>query len=170
MGELVALYDDTGRPSGQVADRAEVRARNLRHAATAVVVRNGAGEIYVHRRTASKDVYPGLHDFCAGGVLQAGEDPHAAALREVAEELGVTGVPLEPLGEADYADARTRYRAFCFTCAYDGPVTWQPEEVAWGAWVTPQRLLGMLGEVPFVPDSPALLGGWLRTLAGPAPS
>jgi 8-oxo-dGTP pyrophosphatase MutT (NUDIX family) len=156
MAELVALYDDAGRPCG-AADRARVRAENLRHAATVVVVRRSSGEIYVHRRTDTKDVYPGLYDFCAGGVVQAGEDPDASAERELAEELGVAGVPLEPLGEADYADQHARYRAFLYACTYDGPVTWQPDEVAWGTWATPERLRAMLRTLPFVPDSTALL-------------
>ena len=161
MAESVALYGDDGRPTGQVADRPRVRAENLRHAATSVVVRNGSGQIYVHRRTDTKDVYPGRYDFCAGGVIQAGEDPYESALREVAEELGVAGVDLEPLGEADYADEATRYHAFCYQCRYDGPITWQAEEVAWGEWVRPERLLRMLDEVSFVPDSVSHLRGWL---------
>lgn len=161
--ELVALYDDVGQPCG-TARRREVRARNLRHAATAVVVRNGAGDVYVHRRTTTKDVYPGRYDFCAGGVLQAGEHPADSARREVLEELGVRGVPLHPLGATDYADADTRYRAFVYTCTYDGTITWQPEEVAWGAWIAPRRMAAMLDEVEFVPDSVALLGRWLAAL------
>lgn len=155
--EQVPLYDDTGRPTGEVVDRSEVRRRNLRHAATAVIVRNSRGEVYVHRRTDTKDVYPGLYDFCAGGVLQAGEEPCDAAMREAEEELGVRGVELISLGEADYADDSTRYHAFCFTCVYDGPITWQPEEVAWGDWVTVDRLREMLATWEFVPDSAALL-------------
>ncbi|WP_402468530.1 NUDIX hydrolase [Isoptericola aurantiacus] len=161
--EPVALYDAAGRPSG-AAPRRRVRSENLRHAATAVVVRNSAGDVYVHRRTTTKDVYPGRYDFCAGGVLRPGESPQDGAAREAAEELGVEAVPLEPLGWADYADASTRYRAFLFTCTYDGAVTWQPEEVSWGAWVTPRRLAAMLDEVEFVPDSTALLGRWLDAL------
>ncbi|HWJ10082.1 MAG TPA: NUDIX domain-containing protein [Nocardioides sp.] len=155
--ELVPLYDASGRPSGEVVTRREMRARNLRHAATAVVVRNPAGEVYVHRRTDTKDVFPGRHDFAAGGVLQVGEDPYDAAVREAEEELGVTGVPLTSLGEADYEDDHTRYHAFCFTCVYDGPITWQPEEVAWGAWVTVEELAAMVATEEFVPDTLALL-------------
>ncbi|MDO8145598.1 NUDIX hydrolase [Isoptericola sp. 178] len=161
--ELVALFDETGAPCG-TASRRRVRAENLRHAATAVVVRNAAGEVYVHRRTDTKDVYPGRYDFCAGGVLRAGESPLQSARREVAEELGVQGVPLLRLGERDYADAHTRYRAFLFTCTYDGPVRWQPEEVAWGRWVSPRRLVEMVDELAFVPDSVAVLDRWLDAL------
>ncbi|MFC7877946.1 NUDIX hydrolase [Isoptericola sp. NPDC057391] len=166
--EVVALYDEAGRPCG-AAPRSRVRAENLRHAATAVVVRNGAGEVYVHRRTDTKDLYPGRYDFCAGGVLRAGEDPLESARRELAEELGVTGVELVPLGFADYADDRTRMREFLYECTYDGPVTWQPEEVAWGAWVAPARFLRMLDEVPFMPDSVANLAGWLGDLRAALP-
>jgi 8-oxo-dGTP pyrophosphatase MutT (NUDIX family) len=104
MEEQVALYDESGRPCG-VAPRSRVRAENLRHGATGIVVRDPLGRFYVHRRTDTKDVYPGLYDLCAGGVLQAGEEPLPSALRELAEELGVTGVPLESLGEGDYSDA-----------------------------------------------------------------
>jgi len=163
MEEQVALYDESGRPSG-VAPRSRVRAENLRHGATGIVVRDSHGRIYVHRRTDTKDVYPGLYDLCAGGVLQAGEEPVSSALRELAEELGVTGVPLVSLGEGDYADDHTRYHAFLFTATYDGPITWQPEEVAWGDWVTVDRLVKMMKEVEFVPDTVALLGDWLAGL------
>ncbi len=158
MDEQVALYGTVGRPTGEVAPRSEVRARNLRHAATLVVVRNAAGQVYVHRRTETKDVFPGRYDFAAGGVLQAGEVPYDAAVREAAEELGVTGVALQPWGEGDYADEDTSYHAFAYTCVYDGPITWQPEEVAWGAWVTVEELREMVATRPFVPDTLALLG------------
>src|SRR5687767_10874148 len=109
--EQVALYDEAGRVAGSVP-RSIMRARNLRHAASSIVVRDSAGRIYLHRRTTTKDVYPGLLDFAAGGVVVAGEDPDVGAVREVEEELGVTGVALEPLGVADYADDATCYRAF----------------------------------------------------------
>jgi len=162
--ELVALYGADGRPTGEVVTRARMRAENLCHAATAIVVRDSAGRVYVHRRTDTKDVYPGRYDFAAGGVLQAGEDPYESAVREVAEELGVTGADLRPLFEGDYADDHTRYHAYCYECTWDGPIRWQPEEVAWGEWVAPARLLEMLDELVFMPDTVANLRPWLDTL------
>jgi 8-oxo-dGTP pyrophosphatase MutT (NUDIX family) len=112
--ELVALYDDAGHPRG-CSPRSVMRARNLRHAAAAVVLRDPRGRVYVHRRTSFKDVYPGLLDFAAGGVVAAGEDPQEAAVRELEEELGVSGVRLEAIGEGDYADECTNFRGFGFT-------------------------------------------------------
>lgn len=166
MDESVALYDDAGRPSGS-APRSQVRARNLHHAATAVVVRDPLGRVYVHRRTDTKDVYPGLHDFTAGGIVLADEHPDDAAVRELAEELGVTDVALEPVTVRRFTDDHTDYLGHCYVTTYDGPISWQPEEVAWGCWVSLDRLLEMLdsAEWGFVPDSSALLGWWLRERA-----
>ncbi len=163
--EVVALYDDGGRPAG-AAPRSLMRAHNLRHAATGVIVRDSWGRIYVHRRTHTKDVYPSRWDFSAGGVLLAGEDPLEGAGRELAEELGVTS-ELEPLGEADYADQHTSYHAFLYVTTWDGPIIPQPEEVAYGAWLSVERLLERIDdpEIEFMPDTVSLLGPWLRQRA-----
>ena len=162
VDELVQLFDDQHRPAG-TAPRSRVRRENLRHGATGVVVRDRLGRVYVHRRTDTKDVYPGLYDFAAGGVITAGEDPDDSARREAAEELGVTDAELRRIGVAEYGDDQTRYVSFQYEVTYDGPIRWQPEEVAWGAWMTLEELSERLEDPQwrFVPDSRAMLGPWL---------
>ena len=161
--ELLALYDPNdpgGRVTG-VAPRSRVRAENLPHAATAVLVRRPDGAVYVHRRTDTKDVYPGLHDAFAGGCVDAGEDPADAGRRE----LGITGVALEPRFRQWYRDEHTHYLAHGYEVTWDGPVVHQPEEVDWGAWLSPAEVVEHLDDWPFVPDSRLLLTPLLRTLA-----
>ena len=159
--EQVAIVDDSGRVVGS-APRSMMRRDNLPHVVVAVLVRDPAGRVYVHRRTDRKDVFPGLHDAFAAGCLRYGEEPAAAAAREVAEELGVVGVPLERLFVQRYDDASTRHVCHVFTAVWDGPVTHQPEEVAWGGWMSPAELRARLAdpEWPFVPDGRALLDHW----------
>ena len=156
--ELVALVDETGRVVGSER-RSVVRRDNLRHAATAVLVRDPSGRIYLHRRTDTKDWAPGHWDAAAGGVLLSGEDPHTSAVRELAEELGITGVPLVELGSHLYEDDTTRCFEHAYEVVWDGPVRHQPEEVAEGRWATLRELVALLADpaIPFVPDTRQLL-------------
>ncbi|MEP6525809.1 MAG: phosphotransferase [Nocardioidaceae bacterium] len=164
--EQVALVDESGVVVGH-APRSQVRAQNLRHRATGVLVRDSYGLVYVHRRTDTKDVFPGAYDCVAGGVVLAGEAPQAAAERELAEELGVSGVPLRPLLTAAYADEYTQYVAYVYEATWDGPIAHQPAEVAWGSWMTLDELVRRLDDPawPFVPDSRQLIEQILAGLA-----
>ena len=68
--ELLDVVDELDRVVGQ-ATRREVRAGKLLHRFSSVLCRDPAGRLYVHRRTDDKDVYPGMYDMTAGGVLAA---------------------------------------------------------------------------------------------------
>lgn len=162
--ELVAVYDADGSVVG-AAPRGAVYARSLWHGVGSVLLRSGDGRrVYVHRRTDTKLVMPGLHDCWAGGVVGAGEDPAATAARELAEELGVAGVPLRPLFTLDYdeGDGGLREHVFAFEARHDGPVRHQPEEVADGGWMALAALQVRLCDPgwPFVPDGRALIERW----------
>lgn len=161
--EPVAIVDpDTGQVVGS-APRARMRRERLWHLSTGVLVRNRAGEVYVHRRTETKDVFPGAHDVWAGGVVGAGEEPTRAAERELAEELGIAGVELEPLGTGRYEGPEARALAWLFEVRWDGPLRHQPEEVAWGGWMAVEELQARLRDPtwPFVPDGRQYLEAWL---------
>ncbi len=160
--EQVAVIDDSGVVIGSVP-RSVMRRDNLPHVVVAVLVRDPAGRVYVQRRTDTKDVFPGMHDCFAAGCLQAGEEPAAAAAREAAEELGVVGVPLAPLFVTRYDDESTRHLCHVYEALWDGPVTHQPEEVAWGGWMTVDQLCSRLADPAFrfVPDGRALVEQWL---------
>ena len=162
--EPVAVYDAAGRVVG-AAPRGEVYARSLWHGVGGVLLRSGDGRrVYVHRRTDTKLVMPGLHDCWAGGVVGPGEDPADTAARELAEELGVMGVPLTPLFVLAYDEGEGGLRShlFAFEARHDGPVRHQPEEVAEGGWMPLDELRARLRDPawPFVPDGRALVERW----------
>jgi 8-oxo-dGTP pyrophosphatase MutT (NUDIX family) len=161
VSEVVAIYD-VGDPTGRVvgtAPRERMRAENLPHGATAVIVRKPTGEVYVHRRADTKDIWPGRHDCAAGGVLQAGEDPDEAAVRELAEELGIEGAVLVPLVRRWYLGPDTTYFSYAYVTTWDGPVRFADGEVVDGWWEQPAVLYERLQDPswPFVPDTRALL-------------
>jgi 8-oxo-dGTP pyrophosphatase MutT (NUDIX family) len=165
--EIVALVDRAGVVVG-AATRSVVRRGNLLHAATAVLVRNSARQIYVHRRSDLKDWAPGFHDCAAGGVVQYGEEPAASAARELAEELGIAGTTLRPLGTSLYEDDETRCFEHCFETTWDGPVVHADDEVVWGAWMSLAELDAWLRDPRrrFVPDTRQLLTRLVRDGVG----
>lgn len=175
MPELVALVDADGTVVGS-EERAVVRSQNLRHGATAVLVRNAAGFIYVHRRSPDKDWAPSAYDAAAGGILRHGEDPAESAAREVEEELGFTPVALRPLGLSAYEDDSTRVVEHAYETTWDGPIRFADDEVIWGSWLSLEGLARLLADPtwPFVPDTRALLrrlgqdgtGDYARLLEG----
>jgi 8-oxo-dGTP pyrophosphatase MutT (NUDIX family) len=167
--EVVAVYDADGAVVGS-ARRGEVYARSLWHGVGGVLLRSGDGRnVYVHRRSATKLVWPGAHDCWAGGVVEPGEDPATTAARELGEELGVTGVPLTSLFTLVYDEGPGGLRShlFAFEARWDGPVRHQPEEVAEGGWMPVAELAARLADPawPFVPDGRVLVERWFADRA-----
>src|SRR5258708_2282073 len=101
--EIVAIVDENNNVTGAVTRR-EMRAKGLAHRASYVAIFNSRGELFVQRRTMTKDVYPGLFDPVAGGVVQAGESYEQSAVRELAEEMGIEGVAIEPQFDFYFVD------------------------------------------------------------------
>ncbi|MFJ7333616.1 NUDIX hydrolase [Streptomyces sp. NPDC101116] len=151
--EILDVVDENDRVVGQ-APRGEVYARGLRHRCVFVQARDAEGRIFVHRRTATKLVFPSLHDMFVGGVVGAGESYDEAALREAEEELGVTGLPRpRHLFTFLYDDGfgRTWWSAV-HEVRCELPVRPQPEEVAWHGFLTDDQVERRLGDWEWVPD------------------
>src|SRR5262245_39455024 len=89
--EIVTIVDDHNEVVGS-ATRREVRAGRLPHRSTYILVFNSSGDLFVQKRTLTKDIYPGYYDPVAGGVVLAGESYEAGAVRELEEELGIRPV------------------------------------------------------------------------------
>lgn len=159
-GELVDEVDEQDRVL-RVVSRAEMRAGNLLHRSVAVLCRNRVGAVYVHRRTDTKDVWPGLYDMFAGGVVAAGESYDLAAQRELAEELGATGVTLQPRFVHRFESPQSRSHVHVYEVRYDGAITHQPQEVAWGRFCSLDELRDNAAGWAFVPDGTELFARYL---------
>ena len=154
--ELVDIVDKDDNVLYQCT-RKEMRAQVLRHRAVFIAVVNSAGELLIHQRSAMKDLWPSWWDLAVGGVVSAGESYDVAALRELDEEVGVTGVPLVDLGVGTYSDEEVSLVGRCFMVKYDGPLVLRDGEVVAIEWVSQNDLMQRLVERDFLPDSKALV-------------
>jgi len=162
--ELVDVIGSDGRTIATVPRR-EMRKKRLRHRCTYILVFDHAGRLFVHQRTATKDVYPSHWDVTVGGVLAAGESFEAGAVRELREELGIAA-ELERLFPFQYADNASIAGAMVYRVCHDGPFRLQPEEIVHGRFVERSELPSLLSERPFCPDGVAVWMEYQRRYPG----
>ncbi len=118
-GELLQLVDRGGQPLG-TAEREQCHGRPDRiHAVVHLYVLNPQGELYLQKRGAGKDFYPGRWDTSVGGHVHAGETVQTALEREALEELGIRVADAIYLGHYIYEDERETEFVWSFkaTCS-----------------------------------------------------
>jgi isopentenyldiphosphate isomerase len=119
--------------------RSVVHRTGLKHRAVHVLVFNSRGEIYLQKRSMSKDCFPGTWDSSASGHLDRGEEYDACAIREVREELGyeLDRVP-QRLFEIAACPETGQEFVWVYRCDLEGPFKLQQSEVDAGGWFAPE--------------------------------
>jgi isopentenyldiphosphate isomerase len=129
--------------------RREVHARGLWHRAIHVLVFNGAGELFLQKRSMVKDLSPGLWDSSCSGHLDSGEDYDAAAVRELGEEIGVhvAAVPERWFRLESCAETGWEF-VWVYRLRHEGPFVLHPEEIERGEWLAPAEVTRRIGTRP----------------------
>ena len=151
LSELVDLIDTADRVIGW-ARRPRIRHLNLLHRGVGIICYNSKGEVYVHRRTTTKDVFPHMYDMFVGGVVGRGESYDVSAEREIAEELGIEGPSPRFITHHLYLGPQNRSLVAIYEVEWNGEIRHQPEEVEWGCWMSLASLEARFGVWSFVPD------------------
>jgi len=101
QGELLTQVDENNKvigsiPRGEAHERPGVFYRTIY-----VLVINGKDEVLIHKRSATKDLYPNRWDLSVGGHVNYQDSYEETAVRELREELGleVSEVDLTSKGE-----------------------------------------------------------------------
>ncbi len=117
------------------APRREVHRSGLRHRAIHVFVFNARGEIFLQKRSMSKDSSPGRWDSSASGHVDSGEDYDACAVRELREEIGllVSACPSRVFKVGPCAETGQEF-VWLYHDVSEGPFVLHPEEIEGGEW------------------------------------
>lgn len=158
--ELVDVIDEDDRVVATVT-RADVRARLLLHRVASTMVFRLDGRLLVHRRTETKDVFPGMFDCFVGGVVGAGESYERARDRELAEEMAIVGAPPVELFTHRYESSEDRSLSRMYAVTWDGPVVPQTEEISWHGWEPVERVRHRVARETFVPDGREVFLRWI---------
>ncbi|MBA1245595.1 NUDIX hydrolase YfcD [Pseudomonas japonica] len=163
--ESIAWVDEQDQLLGSLP-RAVLRERGLIGRGTFILVFDSQGRLCAQQRTLSKAVYPGYWDAAAGGMVQADESYALSAQRELAEELGITDVPLQEHGRFFFDAPGNRLWCGVFSAVWDGPLRPQPEEIAQVCFLSPDELVQRCANEPWCPDSLEALRRYFPRFAG----
>jgi len=129
--------------------RQNVHARGLWHRAVHVLVFDGAGRVFVQKRSMTKDLCPGLWDSSCSGHVDAGEDYDAAAVRELGEEIGVRVSQAPPRWFRLNACEETGWEfVWVYRLRHDGPLTLDSDEIDGGEWFAPAEVSARIAARP----------------------
>ncbi len=121
----------------------------LKHRAVHVFVFNARGEVFLQKRSLSKDSSPGLWDSSASGHLDTGEDYDTCAMRELREEIGlVLSAPPRRLFKVEPCGETGQEFVWLYECESEGPFILHPEEIERGGWFTRERVAQWVNERP----------------------
>lgn len=152
MSDLIQIVDENDQPIA-VATKQEARGQGLIHRLASVMLDDGNGRLLLQLRSPHKDLSPNCWDCSASGHVDAGEGYETAAYRELAEELGVSGIVLTELGKDRYNKIRNGNQLNRFVKFYTGTITETPtnlqaSEIAAVQWFTIAEIRQLIAEQP----------------------
>jgi isopentenyldiphosphate isomerase len=129
--------------------RHEVHELGLRHRAVHVLVFNRRGELFLQKRSRTKDRQPGLWDSSVSGHLDTGEDYDACAVRELREEIGLqVAHPPRRLFKLNACVETDQEFVWVYQHRAEGPFTLNPDEIERGGWFAPGEVTRWMAERP----------------------
>lgn len=126
-----------------------------------ILLRKRNGDWFVHQRLATKPRFPGLFGLGAGGSIEAGEKPDAAARRELFEETGIDAAP-SFLFSFEYRGPNHRHELQVYELLTASEPRHDQREWQWSGWLDESRVRQLAAKDQLCPDTKAVLERYLR--------
>lgn len=139
--EFVTLVDEKDNVLGKKW-RPELTDEDCWRAAC-IWIENSSGQVLLQQRSAQKATDGGLWSPAAVGTVIYGDTYYDTAIRELAEEIGLSGVELVECGHLHYKSSLGYRQLEAYRVVTDRPLSafqLQSEEVAQIAWVDKAQL------------------------------
>ena len=130
--EIYDVVDKFDQVIGQ-ATRREIHQKNLLHRSIHILVFNSKDEIFLQKRSMSKDESPGLWDTSSAGHVDTGETYDECAHRELWEELCIKAA-LKPLGKIQACGETHQEHVQIYTCETDATIKINRDEISEGRY------------------------------------
>ncbi|PAW71462.1 MAG: ribosomal RNA small subunit methyltransferase A [Verrucomicrobiia bacterium Tous-C5FEB] len=134
-GEIFDVVDEHDEVTGQ-ATRGEVHAQGLLHRAVHILVFNKRGDVLLQQRSMLKDAHPGVWESSVSGHLDAGEAYETAAVRELAEEMGIDAkCPPTEIARLKPSAATGWEHIRLYRCEHQGNIRFPAAEIESAMWL-----------------------------------
>ena len=150
--EWFDIVDERGSVIGK-APRGQVHGNpKLLHPTVHLHIFNSKNLIYLQKRAANKDLYPGRWDTAVGGHVDSGETIESALQRESMEELGIEIQNTRPLFRYIMRNEWESELIHAFEMKHDGPFQLNEKEIETGRFWSGFEIQKMLGQSIFTPN------------------
>ena len=114
--------------------RKEVMENALLHRCSRIIIHNDNNLFLVQKRSMEKDIYPGCWDIGVAGTVNESESYESTAIRELMEEVGITGVSNIQLMHSflfklKYTSKLSNTHCKVYELIYNGAIKPQKEEI-----------------------------------------
>lgn len=151
--EYFPIIDENGNVVAKATRRQCHNGSRLLHPVVHLHIFNEKGELYLQKRSHTKDIQPGKWDTAVGGHVDYGESIEQALLREASEELGFTDFHPTPLFQYIFDSDREREMVNAYiTTTTRATFTYDPIEIDDARFWNPQEIAEAMGKNVLTPN------------------
>lgn len=150
--EWFPVVDENGETIGKATRKECHSGSKLLHPVVHLHIFNSEGELYLQKRSETKDIQPGKWDTAVGGHIDFGEPVEEALHREAREELGILDFVPQFITRYVFESVVEKELVNTYRTTYDGEIIPDPSELDGGRFWPISEILSNLGKGIFTPN------------------
>ncbi|MBW2976804.1 NUDIX domain-containing protein [Candidatus Woesearchaeota archaeon] len=167
MEETIYVVDEKDK-FVRKSTRKEVMEKSLLHRSARVIIKNKGGLFLAQKRSPNKDIYPSHWDIGVTGAARENEGYEGTALRELMEELGITGISNIQLMHSflfkiRYESAMLNSHYKVYELDYNGKIKLQEEEISEAKFMAASEIKELMQKEKFHPVGKIVFEKYLET-------